>query len=354
MRWGSMILDTPWPDIIARGVLLAIAAIIWVVVLIRLNGLRSLSKMTNFDFVMTIALGSLVAGAAQASDWKAFAQAMVAMAGLFVPLFLRLDARRLLVAGGILMVLHVIGGTLIAYQWLTAEPGTQQALLPDWAFGANPDALRYGQMIGTESFAERFARRIAGFGPALETQVPGIPSALGTMLVGAGLWRSGLLQGSWPRARCLALARKLALIALPPLVLLMLLDMWTGFTGAVVGPVSLFWSLPFDLLLAIAYAALVMALFAGRESALRRVLAATGRLSLTNYLLTSVVFALLFNSWGLGLYGTVSRGGAFALAFVPIVLMLIWSPLWLARFRQGPFEWLWRGIARGRFGPIRR
>ena len=28
-----MILDTPWPDIIARGVLLAIAAIIWVVVL---------------------------------------------------------------------------------------------------------------------------------------------------------------------------------------------------------------------------------------------------------------------------------------------------------------------------------
>lgn len=79
-----MILDTPWPDIIARGVLLAIAAIIWVVVLIRLNGLRSLSKMTNFDFVMTIALGSLVAGAAQASDWKGFAQAMVAMAGLFV------------------------------------------------------------------------------------------------------------------------------------------------------------------------------------------------------------------------------------------------------------------------------
>ena len=41
-----MILDTPWPDIIARGVLLAIAAIIWVVVLIRLNGLRSLSTVS--------------------------------------------------------------------------------------------------------------------------------------------------------------------------------------------------------------------------------------------------------------------------------------------------------------------
>lgn len=279
---------------------------------------------------------------------------LYAMAGLFVPLFLRLDARSLLVTGSILMALHVIGGTLIAYQWLSAEPGTQQALLPDWAFGTNPEALRYGQTIGTESFAERLARRIPGFGPALATQVPGIPSALGTMLVGAGLWRSGLLQGSWPRARCIGLVRKLAPIALPPLVLLMLVDVWTGFTGAVVGPVSLFWSLPFDLLLAIAYAALVMALFAGRDSALRRVLAASGRLSLTNYLLTSLAFALLFYSWGLGIYGILSRGGAFTIALVPIALMMLWSPLWLMHFRQGPFEWLWRGVARGRFGPIRR
>jgi|TARA_R100000049_G_C1953134_1_gene102831 uncharacterized protein len=279
---------------------------------------------------------------------------LYAMAGLFVPMFLRLNARSLIVAGSILMVLHVIGGTLIAYQWLTAEPGTQQALLPEWAFGANPDALRYGQAIGTESFAERLARRFAGFGQALETQIPGIPSALGTMLVGAGLWRSGVLRGEWPRARCLSLARRLVLLALPPLVLMMLVDVWTGFSGAVVGPVSLFWSLPFDLLLAVAYAALVMALFSDRDSGLRRILAATGRLSLTNYLLTSLVFALMFNSWGLGLYGTLSRGGAFALALVPIVLMMLWSPLWLMRFRQGPFEWLWRGLAGGRFGPILR
>ncbi|WP_199803350.1 DUF421 domain-containing protein [Erythrobacter rubeus] len=53
-------------------------------VLIRINGLRSLSKMTNFDFVMTIALGSLLAGAAQASDWSGFSQPMIAMAALIL------------------------------------------------------------------------------------------------------------------------------------------------------------------------------------------------------------------------------------------------------------------------------
>lgn len=83
-----MIFDDIWVDILARGVMLSAAALGWIVLLIRINGLRSLSKMTNFDFVMTIALGSLVAGAVQASDWKEFAQAMVSMAGLFLVQFI--------------------------------------------------------------------------------------------------------------------------------------------------------------------------------------------------------------------------------------------------------------------------
>ncbi|MHA6332988.1 DUF421 domain-containing protein [Qipengyuania sp. CAU 1752] len=39
--------------------------------------------MTNFDFVMTVATGSLLAGAAQSSEWGGFAQSMVAIAALF-------------------------------------------------------------------------------------------------------------------------------------------------------------------------------------------------------------------------------------------------------------------------------
>ena len=87
---------------------------------------------------------------------------------------------------------------------------------------------------------------------------------------------------------------------------------------------------------------------------LRGRLAAAGRLSLTNYLLSSLTFALIFYGWGLGWFGMLTRWQAFAVALVPVTLMLIWSPLWLARFRQGPFEWLWRSVARGRFGPILR
>lgn len=71
-------------DIVLRGLILGAIALVWVVVLIRVVGLRSLSKMTNFDFVMTIALGSLIAGAAQSTEWTGFFQALVGMVAMFV------------------------------------------------------------------------------------------------------------------------------------------------------------------------------------------------------------------------------------------------------------------------------
>lgn len=63
-------------------------------ILIRINGLRSLSKMTNFDFIMTVALGSLAAGAAQATEWSGFAQALLAMLGLFLAQWLSARLRK--------------------------------------------------------------------------------------------------------------------------------------------------------------------------------------------------------------------------------------------------------------------
>jgi len=40
--------------------------------------------MTNFDFVMTVAVGSLLAGASQSTDWQGILQPCVAMACLFL------------------------------------------------------------------------------------------------------------------------------------------------------------------------------------------------------------------------------------------------------------------------------
>ena len=44
--------------------------------------------MTNFDFVMTVAMGSLLAGASQSSEWTGLLQTLTAMASLFAVQYL--------------------------------------------------------------------------------------------------------------------------------------------------------------------------------------------------------------------------------------------------------------------------
>ncbi|MBY6204416.1 YetF domain-containing protein [Halomonas denitrificans] len=79
-----MFVSDPLFDAVLRGLILASAAITWVVILVRINGLRSFSKMTSFDFVMTVAIGSLLAGAGQATEVAGFLQPLLAMLALFV------------------------------------------------------------------------------------------------------------------------------------------------------------------------------------------------------------------------------------------------------------------------------
>ena len=70
-------------DALAKGAILSALGLFWIIFLVRVVGLRSFSKMTNFDFVMTVAMGSLLAGASQSSEWTGLLQTLTAMASLF-------------------------------------------------------------------------------------------------------------------------------------------------------------------------------------------------------------------------------------------------------------------------------
>ncbi|MBI6630448.1 DUF421 domain-containing protein [Pontibaca salina] len=78
-----MFVDDQVVDVLLRGTLLSFFGLLWIILLVRIVGLRSFSKMTNFDFVMTVAMGSLLAGASQSKDWAGFVQTATAMASLF-------------------------------------------------------------------------------------------------------------------------------------------------------------------------------------------------------------------------------------------------------------------------------
>ena len=77
-----MFFDDTTYDLIARGTILTAIGIVYVIALTRIVGLRSFSKMTNFDFVITVASGTVLAGMGRATDWQGFAQAAVVMFAL--------------------------------------------------------------------------------------------------------------------------------------------------------------------------------------------------------------------------------------------------------------------------------
>jgi uncharacterized protein len=83
-------------------------------------------------------------------------------------------------------------------------------------------------------------------------------------------------------------------------------------------------------------------------------LAPAGRMALTNYLMQSLVASCVFFGYGLGFYGEVGRGGQTLFVFAVFALQLVASRWWLARFRYGPMEWLWRAITYLRLPPMRR
>jgi len=85
----------------------------------------------------------------------------------------------------------------------------------------------------------------------------------------------------------------------------------------------------------------------------RRIIAA-GRMAFSNYIGTSVLMMLVFQGWAGGLFGQLGRAGLLGFVLLGWLLMLAWSQPWLARFRYGPLEWLWRCLTYGRLFPFRR
>ncbi|MGQ0628237.1 MAG: DUF418 domain-containing protein [Phycisphaerales bacterium] len=92
---------------------------------------------------------------------------------------------------------------------------------------------------------------------------------------------------------------------------------------------------------------------AGGLAWLRSRLSAAGRMGLTNYLAQSLICVFIFWGWGFGLFGKIERGWLPLFVVGVWALELAWSPWWLARFRFGPAEWVWRSCSHLRAQPMR-
>ncbi|MBL8201038.1 MAG: DUF418 domain-containing protein [Chromatiales bacterium] len=168
--------------------------------------------------------------------------------------------------------------------------------------------------------------------------------ALAMMILGMVLCRSGILTRPAPRSRYAAMSVAGFAIGLP-------LAIWQTSTllASDFHPVTVeITKLTYDvrrLAMALGYLGLILWFcHSAGGVAIRRALAAAGRMALTNYLAQSILCALIFYGFGLGLYGKVT---GYQLYFVVLgiwTLELAWSGWWLQRYQIGPFEWVWRSL----------
>lgn len=72
------------------------------------------------------------------------------------------------------------------------------------------------------------------------------------------------------------------------------------------------------------------------------ILAPYGRMSLTNYLMQSVVGSMIFYNWGFGMFRYLGITASMGVGVVLFLLQLSFCHWWMRDHRHGPFEYLWK------------
>lgn len=281
---------------------------------------------------------------------------LYAVAGFFLLAMRRWRTRSLVLFGGVAALYSDK-----AQEWLLAAAGLK--LVPDSLY-ADPAVLERQAV----ALSNDYPTLVATFWQWTWTEwlagglmFAWLIYALGRFALGAAIGRSGILddiQGHLP------LLRRVALVAIPLGLAAALAarllgeDMWQPLgTGRSLAELGEAMRSPSALLLAAGYAAgIVVALHGRRGRRLFAPFAAVGQMALTNYLVQGFLYAfVLFGVGpGLGLAGRIGAAPVVLISLAFFALQILFSHLWLARFRFGPMEWLWRALTYGERPPFRR
>ncbi len=295
--------------------------------------------------------------------WRGDILSLYATSGIVAMLWARSSVTRMVLAAGVFAIVHAILFSAIAatlvHQDLTAHsPGASAEIIRNWNANAGsffPTAADVAKdhAIYNSGWTTIVAHEWSKLGAIFSNSLALLPDTLSLMLLGMAAYRSGFFTGAWEDGTYRRIAKWGIGIGLAGHAVLVAADLMTGFYVPLVLGGFVAAMIPFRLAQAAGYAALII-LWSRRESPAVRRFAAVGRTAFSNYIGTSLVCTAIFYGWGLGFYGDVSRVEAWTVVPAVWALMLLWSKPWLDRFRYGPFEWLWRSLARGRPQPMRK
>ncbi len=250
------------------------------------------------------------------------------------------------------LVLIAVGGLIntLFIEALRFAPPAQQADIIAQAW--QPDAQALQAQIALRAEGSIFDQISENIITAVGMQTGGFLTSVGwrtagVMAIGMALYKTGVLTGARSAAFYAILAVAGFALGLPVVMAgvdysaardwSMIDSLGMGFLFNYVG----------SLAVAAGWMGLVLLIVRlGWLGSARRALAAAGRMAFTNYIAQSVIATILM--YGFDLFGALTLVELALLVAGVWAVQLIWSPLWLSRFSQGPLEWLWR---RATYGP---
>lgn len=176
--------------------------------------------------------------------------------------------------------------------------------------------------------------------------------ALGLILVGAGLYRTGFMNGgldarTYRITAVVGIAIGLSLATLG--VVITAVNDYSSeiaFVGQIPNTLG---TIPASL----GYMSIIILWNNRVESWFKERLRAVGRMALTNYLMQTA-FGVIVLTTLLGDNDFVNRSAVLVFVFAVWAVQFWWSQAWLSKFQFGPAEWLWRVATYRRGQPLRR
>lgn len=248
----------------------------------------------------------------------------------------------------------------VQYERAAALPHASPATVQGW------QEFRESLAPSPEEVPQELAAYRGGYGANLAARIEtaqffqtvlflqSLPDTLALIAIGMALFKTGFFSGDWSRR----LYRQTIVGGVVAALLYLPIVAWIDATDF--SPVTLLATDGIHLALlrpwmSIGFASIVI-LFVRSGSArwLADRLAAAGQMAFSNYLGTSILCTTFFYGFGFGWYGYFERWQLWFVVIAVWALILLWSKPWLAHFYYGPFEWLWRSLARGRLQSMRR
>ena len=286
--------------------------------------------------------------------WAGDILILYAFIGFFLPLFRNISNKRLLQLSVLFLALPIIidAGVEI-FKWNLAAPAIQATGYFHNKFGITDETFPVW-LAQQHSYLDVLKFNIAGSFIRMQEFIEGNRAfkVLGLFLLGLYIGRNKLYTNFEDNKALLKKVRFYGFfIGFPT----SLLYAWSAMNGRPFGLAAHSFIYTISVLpLSLAYITSICLWYCNhKQSALLWVMAAPGRMALTNYIMQSVFGIIIFYGIGFGLGATVGLVYVELIAAAVFGIQIIYSYYWLGYFKFGPLEWVWRMLTYGKLLKIK-